>query len=673
MTRELRLVVGQVDDAEASISLVESQTSWRIVGPSARTIEGLGMHGLAALSVEETLIVDWRPEPNGFGQVMLSLRRPGARAPRERIAAIMAAAMPDLAFDMVQRTLPRVEGAVRTSLQPGFRRVANGKAHLARLDPDAGLDRLAGVLAPYGLTGIELRFKPHALPEEHRNLLKAAAEGERTNDSALAAFWLVEPRGVSVRAVAHTQRELDEGVPELARAALFGASGEAVAPGREKPALDLSDVWPTAAPWPRLLPYRGLRGVPKNDKSRRRPARGSLLLGRDDHRQDIVLGAAERAQHTYIVGAPGTGKSTLIANSVLQDAEAGEGVILLDPHGDLAAAVKDMLPARRRGDLVWANITDPSTAIGLNILESAGGDPLIEREFVANELIAFFRNVLYRGVPEAFGPVFELYFRNTLLLLVAGGDPPTLRDFTRVLTDRMFRRELIKHANDPRLENFWINVAEKTHGDTGLENFVPYIASKLTQFTDNDIVARMLDTSTTPLDLPAIMRERKIAVVSLEKGLIGGYNASFIGALLAIRVAQTAMARAKLPVSERTPCRLYIDEFQTLAGTSLSETLAESRKYGLSLTLANQSLTQIGGAQAGVGAAALANCANVITFRVGVADAQILSSWFAPEIDAVGLTRLTNYTAAIRRLEGRTLAQPCKLHTFAPGEPGRRR
>jgi hypothetical protein len=670
MTRELRLVAGhtRMDDVGA-ISLAESQTNWRIVGPSPRTIPGLGMHGLAsALGAEESLTVDWRPEPHRFGQVALALRGPGKRAPKERIASLMAAAMPDLSFEMAQRDLPRPKETCHTALRPGFRRVANGKAYLARLDPHAGLAQAAAVLAPYGLRGIELRFTLRLLPDHMRGLLQSVVQSaEPYDDGALANFWLVESRGIAVRALAHTDAPLDEGVAELARAALFGPGGEIGARGT--PSLDLSDAWPAAAAWPRLLPDRSLRGAPASaGKRRKRRPPGSLMLGRDDHGQDVFLAAEGRPQHTYIVGAPGTGKSTLMANSILQDAESGEGVILLDPHGDLAHRIKAMLPAKRREDLVWADIADPSTAIGINILESAGGDPATEREFVANELISFFKQVLYRGVPEAFGPVFELYFRNTLLLLIAGGDPPSLKDFTRVLTDRSLRRELIKRANDPNLENFWINVAEKTHGDTGLENFVPYIASKLTQFTDNKIVARMLDPATTPLDLPAIMRERKIAVVSLEKGSIGGFNAAFIGALLAIRIAQTAMARAKLPEADRTPCRLYIDEFQTLAGASLSETLAESRKYGLSLTLANQSLTQIGGAQAGVGAAALANCANIVAFRVGVADAQILSHWFTPEIEAVDLTRLANYTAAIRRLDGRALAPPTRLHTLGPNE-----
>lgn len=168
------------------------------------------------------------------------------------------------------------------------------------------------------------------------------------------------------------------------------------------------------------------------------------------------------------------------------------------------------------------------------------------------------------------------------------------------------------------------------------------------------------------LDIPGIMRDRRIALITLEKDKIGGFNAAFIGALLAIRIAQTAMARGGLRPHERTPCRLYIDEFQTLAGDSLSDTLAEARKYGLTLTLANQSLSQIGGARSGVGAAALANCATLIAFRVGAPDADELAPWFTPEISRDQLTRLANFSAAVRVLGPNGVAPPAVMWCDRP-------
>ena len=130
-----------------------------------------------------------------------------------------------------------------------------------------------------------------------------------------------------------------------------------------------------------------------------------------------------------MIGATGTGKSTLLRELIQQDILAGEGVIVIDPHGDLADAVHSCVPHSRRSDLTWADLSDPSNSVSLNILRGQGGAPEMEHSYVCNQLIMLFRRVLYRGVPEAFG-------RNGLMLLLdAGGPDATLMDFERVFHD----------------------------------------------------------------------------------------------------------------------------------------------------------------------------------------------------------------------------------------------
>ena len=663
-------------DGRADVAIEQSQ--WRIVGMRKAATCSMGPRALiSALEPDEVFAIEWRLDASAVGALGFSLSRPVRQRapetdsrscwqPRTRIAALMAEIMPDLAFAPVAEDAAAEKAAFCYPVRPGVARMTGGGVLLAQLNPAGGLARLAAILAPYQLRALKLRFRPRILSPEQRDSLAMALHQSagRLPDQveAVAACWLAVPRGLSLKAEIETGLELDASGLRIASEALFGM-GAHDRSGRAEKGLDLSDAWPAAAPWPDLLPDRHLRAPRFIDPcAPTAPCDAGLLIGRDDFNQDIFLGGAERAQHAYVIGATGTGKSTLLGQMILQDAAAGEGVILIDPHGDLARLVKSRLPAKRLADLVWADVSDPASAIGLNILEDTGSDPLVAREFIVNELIAFIKCVLYPGNPDAFGPVFEQYFRNTLLLLMTGSEQPSLSDFMRVLTDSKFRKGLLDRTIDRHVKEFWTGMALETSGDYSLANFVPYVSSKLTQFTGNAVTERMLAPDAPRLDVASVMRERKIALITLEKGKVGGFNAAFIGALIAIRIAQTAMARAAAPEAERTPCRLYVDEFQTLAGDSLATTLAESRKYGLSVTLANQSLSQSGGAQGGVGAAALANCANLIAFRVGAPDAAILTPWFIPEIDFVQLSRLPNYVAAVRLLEGSGIADPRLMH-----------
>ncbi len=379
------------------------------------------------------------------------------------------------------------------------------------------------------------------------------------------------------------------------------------------------------------------------------------MLGETSSGEQIHLSSRDRARHLYLIGGTGTGKSTLLANMIRQDMRSGEGVILIDPHGDLADSVREIIPAERRSDLVWSDLSDPSSTIGLNILEGQGGVPALERNYVCNQLIGFFKNILYRGVPEAFGPMFETYFRNALMLLMDGGGPDaTLMDFERVFHDDKFRNELLTRCTDEKVREFWRHVAMRvTWDEIKLENVVPYIACKLTQFTGNPLVRRMIEARRSTLNLRHIMDHGGIALIKIAKGLIGEYDTVLLTTLMTIRIAQAGMARASIAPGTRRPVRVYIDEFQNSVGESLSDMLAESRKYGISMTLANQSLFQVDGrgSHSNTGLAALANAANVLALRVGPPDAAKLAPWFAPEVSWQELCRMPDFHAAARVLQ----------------------
>jgi len=92
--------------------------------------------------------------------------------------------------------------------------------------------------------------------------------------------------------------------------------------------------------------------------------------------QDLPFGlsTADRRQHTYIVGKTGTGKTTLLANMIVQDIAAGRGVGVIDPHGDLAYELLNSIPPSRTDDVVYFDPADYEYPIGLNLLQSSSPD-----------------------------------------------------------------------------------------------------------------------------------------------------------------------------------------------------------------------------------------------------------------------------------------------------------
>src|SRR6266699_1945084 len=158
-----------------------------------------------------------------------------------------------------------------------------------------------------------------------------------------------------------------------------------------------------------------------------------------NHRRRFGIKRADRRHHLYLVGKTGTGKSTMIANLARQDIANGEGLALLDPHGDLveelARSVLETTNDARKSDLIYFNPSDPASALAFNPLEVTGST---SKPLVASGLIAVFKKIW----PESWGPRMEYILRNVLLALL---DLPgsTLLDVPRLLDDADFRSYVV--------------------------------------------------------------------------------------------------------------------------------------------------------------------------------------------------------------------------------------
>ena len=362
----------------------------------------------------------------------------------------------------------------------------------------------------------------------------------------------------------------------------------------------------------------------------------------------VTLSDRDRARHMYVIGGTGTGKTTLLCSAILQDMRAGEPVIVLDCHGDLAEMAAEEVPTERAGDVINADAAILGGGFAIDLLPSCADSTSFE--VAADMLVSIFKGAIYGDTPEGFGPVWESYFRNALALLAAAPQSERcLASFPRVFSDPAFRRELIEASMIPSVRDFWTS-AKRAGGEISLENITPYITSKLTRFISSSHAQAMFPSSGDCIDFDDTINSGKILILRCPKGILGeGLSQLAMSAsLMKIRAAVMARADRKL----RRPVRIYIDEFQNCRGDSLQTLLAEGRKFGASLVLANQSLGQIGGTDNNsVGAATLANVGNLITFRLGATDAIKLAPWLEAPDRWRELCRLPDFTMNARLLE----------------------
>lgn len=402
------------------------------------------------------------------------------------------------------------------------------------------------------------------------------------------------------------------------------------------------------------------------------PRDGGMQLGKTPDGRPVVITDADRAQHQFIIGATGTGKSTLVLNQIASDMRAGKGMLVLDPHGDLWEAARRLVPLGRQRDLILGHIGDPAFSFSMNVLAGLGGDPATERSATINGLLRLMKNTLWPGVPEAFGPMFEFYFRNALLLLMeAHGEAATVMDCARVFQDSRYRRELVEKTGSQAAADFWSMADGVTSSEINLESMGPWIVSKLSPFTTNKLLAPILASPTSTLDLQAAIADGKIVLINLAKGIVGEGSARLIGGLITMRLVAAAQTQMRLPHVDRKEFIAYLDEFQTYATEHLAEAIEETRKYKLRLVLACQSLGQINGkgSRADVGGSVLANIANLVAFRLGVEDTHTLTRWFEPMFKAEDLMYLPNHVAVGRMLINGQAIRPIEFRTSPPPIP----
>lgn len=391
-----------------------------------------------------------------------------------------------------------------------------------------------------------------------------------------------------------------------------------------------------------------------------------VLLGTSLFRgetKEVRITEDDRRRHLYIIGQTGTGKTVLMTEMIRQDIFSGKGVCYIDPHGDSVEEILGFVPPERMGDVIYFNPGDTGRPLGLNMLEY---DPRFpeQKTFVVNELFSIFQK-LYGAVPEALGPIFEQYFRNSTLLVM--DDPSTgntLLEVERVFADRAFRELKLSRSQNVVVNTFWREIAEKAGGEAALANMAPYITSKFDTFLANEIMRPIIAQERSAFNFREVMDGGKILLINLSKGRLGELNSSLIGLIMVGKLLMAALSRTDTPESERRDFYLYIDEFQSVTTRSIATILSEARKYRLDLVIAHQFLGQL---DEEIKKAVFGNVGSMIAFRIGADDAEFINQQFRPVFEAQDLLNIDNYRAYIKLLIGGQTSQPFNIKTYPPG------
>lgn len=397
--------------------------------------------------------------------------------------------------------------------------------------------------------------------------------------------------------------------------------------------------------------------------------REGIVVGINKYRgitNEVRITGRDRRRHLYIIGQTGTGKSSFMKHMIEQDLAAGNGLCIVEPHGDFAEHALSVIPQSRINDVIYFNPSDLEMPLGLNMLEFDPAHPE-QKTLLINELLSII-DKLY-NLKETGGPLFEKYFKNACLLLMNDYqyDPtdeskiPVLADISRILVDTDFRLDKLSREQDPLVRQFWELEAQKAGGDSSLANMAPYISSKIDTFVSNDYLRVIINQKHSSLNFREIIDQKKILVVSLSKGRIGEINAQLLGMMVVGKLLIAALSRVDIPEEERNDFYLYLDEFQNITTDTIATILSEARKYRLNLTIAHQFIKQL---KEPIRDAVFGNAGSLVVFRVGPEDAEFLKNFFEPVFSPQDLVNIDNFNAYVKLLINDKTSRPFNIQTI---------
>ncbi len=379
---------------------------------------------------------------------------------------------------------------------------------------------------------------------------------------------------------------------------------------------------------------------------------------RGERRQFGIM-PIDRMRHIYVIGKTGMGKSTVLENMIFSDIQAGKGVAVIDPHGDLIQACLRFVPKERSNDVILFDPSDKEFPVAFNMLSVDNAE---QRTLVVSGLMSVFKKLW----PEAFSGRMEYILRNTLLALTEAGNQSML-GIMRMFSDPAFRTKILEHVEDHVVKSFWedefTSWSEKYQTEA-----LAAIQNKIGQLLSTPLIRNIVGQVTSKLDVRHAMDTGKIILMNLSKGKLGEDNSAFLGSMFVTKFQLDAMSRADVPEKDRKEFYLYVDEFQNFATESFATILSEARKYKLSLTMAHQYVNQLllDGGDTALRDAVFGNVGSMVVFQVGSDDAEPLSLQFEEMATPNDILSLPKYHAYVRLMIKGIPSKPFSVGMLPP-------
>ncbi|MBT3690521.1 type IV secretion system DNA-binding domain-containing protein, partial [bacterium] len=373
------------------------------------------------------------------------------------------------------------------------------------------------------------------------------------------------------------------------------------------------------------------------------------LLAQTNFRNDSVkfgMKEDDRRRHTYVLGKTGMGKTNLLESMIIQDIQAGRGVAVVDPHGELVEGILKYIPNDRINDVIYFNPADYDFPIAFNVLEQVSAE---YRHLVASGLLGVFQKIW----ADSWGPRLEYVLNNAILALLEYPGS-TLLGVMKMLVDKEYRKKVVAKITDPVVKSFWIDEYSKYPDRFQTEAIAP-IQNKVGRFLSSSMMRNIVGQVKSAIDIREIMDGKKILLLNLSKGRIGEDNSALLGAMMVTKMQLAAMSRVDIPEEERNDFYLYVDEFQNFATDSFANILSEARKYRLNIIIAHQYIEQLGDI---VRAAVFGNVGTIITFRIGAEDADFLVKEFTPRFDETDLVNLPKFNIYLKLMIDGVSSEP---------------
>ena len=339
------------------------------------------------------------------------------------------------------------------------------------------------------------------------------------------------------------------------------------------------------------------------------------ILGTNFHNGEeykVTIDNQARLKHTHIIGATGVGKSTLIANMLIEDMNAGNGCALFDPHGDIVEDLLLRIPEHRKKDVIVIDPSDTQFPVGFNLL---GANTEAEKIVLSSDLVSAFKRHA-----TAWGDNMTAVLSNAINAFLESTRKGTLIELKRFLLEDHFREEFLNSVEDPSIHYYW------EHEYYMVKKGIAPLLTRIDTFLRPKIIRSML-AQNQGVDFKKCIEQKKIVLIKLPQGLIGEENSYLLGALFLSKFNQVAQARQSIVKEKRHPYYIYLDEFQNFITPSIVSILSGARKYGLGLILAHQELGQI--EESKILNSIISNPHTRICFRLGDNDAKRLEQGFS--------------------------------------------